>query len=333
MKAKNCKMQNARYKLLIVVAGVSALLPSLLRAATFTFDDIDFWVGTGDNRAALVIDWVEANTDPPALAWGYRWDGAATGYDMLRTIVEADDRLFAKLGEFDEGTSLFGLGYDVDNDGQFGALKINGAGQPIQTLFDAAGIAVSGIPDQDGRRALATDPGDYYAEGWFTAVWHYGNEVEMPVGTPTNPYDGGSWKDNGSGMLLRNLKNRSWDSWAYEVIPPTPPFNLDSYAENPVAAAAPFLPGDYNRDHHVNDLDYQLWKSDFGSTNSPAVDGNGNGVVDAADYTIWRNHVGLGAGSWAAGDGVPEPTSLWFTLSSVFVLWLASGIRRKENVS
>jgi len=25
--------------------------------AAFTFDDIEYWVGTGSNRAALVIDW------------------------------------------------------------------------------------------------------------------------------------------------------------------------------------------------------------------------------------------------------------------------------------
>ena len=41
------------------------------------------------------------------------------------------------------------------------------------------------------------------------------------------------------------------------------------------------------------------------------ADGNGNGIVDAADYTVWRDHLGqsAGAGSFAA-VAVPEPSSL-----------------------
>ena len=30
-------------------------------------------------------------------------------------------------------------------------------------------------------------------------------------------------------------------------------------------------------------------KNTFGSTTNAAADGNGNGRVDAADYTIWRD--------------------------------------------
>ena len=39
------------------------------------------------------------------------------------------------------------------------------------------------------------------------------------------------------------------------------------------------------------------------------ADGNGNGMVDAADYSLWLDHSGLASGS----NGtilVPEPTSL-----------------------
>ena len=314
-----------------IAACVVALLASQAAAAPFSFDDIDFWVGAGANRCGAGHRLVRARPDPPALAWGFRWDGAATGRDMLLAIVEADDRLFAKLGEFNEGASLFGLGYDADDDGQFGVLKINSEGEPVETTFDELGIAVSGIPDADLIRAAATDPGDYYAEGWKSAVWHYGGESETPIGTPANPYDDGSWQDSGSGMLFRSLKNGSWDSWAFELIPPTPPFNTDSYADNPIAAPSPFPPGDFNRDHIVDDADYQLWKSKFGSAIDPETDANDNGVVDAADYTIWRDNFGIGGGSAAAfRSGVPEPSTLGLALCA---LWQFFTLRRKGRRS
>ena len=62
-------------------------------------------------------------------------------------------------------------------------------------------------------------------------------------------------------------------------------------------------------------LSYAVWKAMFGSTTNLDADGNHNGVVDAGDYTIWRDHLGegiLGAGSLAS---VPEPTTMWIIVT------------------
>jgi hypothetical protein len=59
------------------------------------------------------------------------------------------------------------------------------------------------------------------------------------------------------------------------------------------------LLGDYNRDLVVDASDYTVWRNEFGSTTSPFADGNFDGTVDAADYTVWRDHFGeslVGAG-------------------------------------
>ena len=76
--------------------------------------------------------------------------------------------------------------------------------------------------------------------------------------------------------------------------------------------------GDYNGDGLVDARDYTIWRDSLGAigSNLPA-DGNNNGAIDSGDYTIWKNNFGQGAGSGAtSSSAVPEPaTLLLFTLS------------------
>ncbi len=64
------------------------------------------------------------------------------------------------------------------------------------------------------------------------------------------------------------------------------------------------LVGDYNRNGLVDMADYVLWRNSTGSSVAAysGADGNGDGVVDANDYAVWRSHFGNsapGAGSGA----------------------------------
>jgi hypothetical protein len=86
--------------------------------------------------------------------------------------------------------------------------------------------------------------------------------------------------------------------------------------------ASSFLFGDYDRNGFVQPADYDKWKADFGKTVTigDGADGNGDGIVDAADYVVWRNAPagGAGAGNVAA---VPEPFTNLLTLwGALFVL-------------
>lgn len=62
----------------------------------FSFNDILLWAGSGSKRAGLVIDFKEGSTRK-SFAWGYRYDGAATGEDLLRAVDALDTQLSATI--------------------------------------------------------------------------------------------------------------------------------------------------------------------------------------------------------------------------------------------
>ena len=74
-----------------------------------------------------------------------------------------------------------------------------------------------------------------------------------------------------------------------------------------VSAVVPPLAGDYNDDGVVDAADYTVWRDSLGSSSDLAADGNDNGVIDPGDYTVWENN--FGATSSASASAVPEPTA------------------------
>ncbi len=84
--------------------------------------------------------------------------------------------------------------------------------------------------------------------------------------------------------------------------------------------ALPILVGDYNSDGMVDAADYTVWRDSVGSTSSLAADGNNDGVVDDGDYQLWTSRLGSVAAP-VATSSVPEPSAL-----SVVVLFGLCGI-------
>ncbi|TWT85899.1 CotH protein [Posidoniimonas polymericola] len=56
-------------------------------------------------------------------------------------------------------------------------------------------------------------------------------------------------------------------------------------------------PGDYDDNGLVEQADYDLWRSTYGSTSDLRADGNHDQVVNAADYAIWRDALAQPAAS------------------------------------
>jgi hypothetical protein len=72
--------------------------------------------------------------------------------------------------------------------------------------------------------------------------------------------------------------------------------------------------GDYNSDGKVNAADYTVWRDHLGQTFVlPNRDPANTGAISTADYTSWKNSFSPGSGS-LVGSTVPEPGTIVFCL-------------------
>jgi hypothetical protein len=75
------------------------------------------------------------------------------------------------------------------------------------------------------------------------------------------------------------------------------------------------LLADYDANGSVGPEDYDVWRANFGSTSNLNADGNLDGVVNAADYVLWRDASQAGSGNGlSSGAAVPEPGAILFAL-------------------
>ncbi|MCM1042544.1 MAG: Ig-like domain-containing protein [Bacteroides sp.] len=135
----------------------------------FTFDDINFWVGEGSNQAALVIDWQDERLDH-ALVWGYRWNGEATGTDMIIAIAQADPRLTLLTHETQYGNTVAGIGFKRNAPGEI-TLTFAPEGEEARVVVPENGIVIADNSDYDSWSASEDA---LWRSGWNTGYfWAY----------------------------------------------------------------------------------------------------------------------------------------------------------------
>lgn len=144
------------------------------------FDSIQFWVGSGSNRAAMVIDWKDASES--SFGWGYRWNGEATGYDMIRAIA---------------GNIGTNLNPAVPDEGGDVALTLLTKEFPF-------GLVVDTLRYEFGPVTLAEGGFDPNTSGYW-AYYIADGITKLP----------GIWESSNVGMTDRILANNSWDAWTW----------------------------------------------------------------------------------------------------------------------
>ena len=77
------------------------------------------------------------------------------------------------------------------------------------------------------------------------------------------------------------------------------------------------LIGDYNEDGIVDAADYTVWRDKLGDDGSTLAnrDPGNSGVISEDDYASWKSNFGMTSGSGSLATGaVPEPGTLWMAL-------------------
>jgi autotransporter-associated beta strand protein len=92
--------------------------------------------------------------------------------------------------------------------------------------------------------------------------------------------------------------------------------------------------GDFNLDGVVNSADYTVWRDSVGSTTLFAADANGDHIVDSLDYNIWKAHFGesfsFGNGGAAlTNGGVPEPPCVLLAAISAIICKCEDDLARR----
>jgi hypothetical protein len=93
------------------------------------------------------------------------------------------------------------------------------------------------------------------------------------------------------------------------------------------------IPGDFNRDGVVSAADYTVWRNTLGSSTDLRADANLNGVVDQNDYGLWKQYFSQNPASSASASATPEPSSCVLMMAALLLLpqmWRdgrATGIR------
>jgi hypothetical protein len=239
---KELKVENAVLKKTLALAA--ALTLTLTHARAISLDDIQLWAGSGTNRAAVVIEWnppellnqttVPAPISSKTMVWGYRFNGTATGTQMLDAILAADPKLYVMVNET-YGTFVVGLGYNLGGNGVIGVTD------GVNTNYFTGGLSTNN-DTSFADAAYPVNGGDLYWGGYDGPNWQTFTETNDSGGFSDSPnrgssqywdpatFDQGQWSFAEAGLDDLSLTNGSWIGFSvaaagFDYLDPSDPAN------------------------------------------------------------------------------------------------------------
>jgi len=220
---------------------------------------------------------------------------------------------------------------------------VNKTATPLPIVFysiqsDAGALTSSGsvwksITDNYDA-PFGTSPGNGFVDPSFEWMRISATSTQLTEGVFTGP--GGTllpWRPVSLGRI--------WDPNATAI--PDLEFDIRSQTETYDIFETQNVDGDYSENQVVDQFDYEIfWRQFFGSTSVLLADGNLDGVINAADYVVWRKNLGLslrGAGADSASgaasemslgvSAVPEPSGV--ILGIIALSCLGFGCKRRPR--
>ena len=285
-------------------------LKTFLRQDNTTGGDVNIWVGKSQWPDSLVA----ASFDELRI-----YSHALSGQEALADTVFGPDVTGA--------TAIPSIVVNKTT----GAVTVkNNANAPVKleyyTIASAAGALKTAtwnsLDAQNYNAVDGTDAGsvagDSVGEGWDAAGGSNANQLtELFLGAA------GSTLAPNASLNLGNAYNTSiFGGSNGDLVFKFGVLNGAALITAPVTYVTTGVPGDYNGNGIVDAADYTVWRDSLGKTGTGlAADGDGNNAVDQADYTYWKTRFGNTSGSGAGQAGsVPEPTSLVLTLLALVLL-------------
>lgn len=166
--------------------------------------------------------------------------------------------------------------------------------------------------------------GETYTIRWHPRILHNTTDYDLWYSTTGND---GPWLDVAMDLPATNTDQAPHSfEWTVPSVDTTNAFvrvrqdnagdETDYYSMSNFAFSIQVVSGptgDYNGDGLVNLADYSIWRDTIGSTTSLAANGDdtgsSRGVIDEADYTAWKSNFGAGAPLQFSSTSIPEPTS------------------------
>lgn len=272
-------------KKLTIITCALFLTLGVRGAINFSASDVQYWVGTGSNRAVVVIAWDDYST-PTALAWGVRWNGTVSALDIIDSIQTYDSRFSNGSSATLSNVTYTDGGVTLSSEINYWCYTVNGTwatvGYSGYTMSDGDLMEVSGSCNFSMTSATAaTDPN--------------GPAPSDTTVTPTNPVDATiAFSD------ILYWVGQGTDSAAFIV----------NYAQPDTAFAWGFL---FNGTTTAQAMIDSIAAADprFWYTGSPSMGGDIHFITDAGD-TLGLSPVGtLGYNFWwtnlngrSAGAGI-----------------------------
>lgn len=166
--------------------------------ASVDFDKIQYWVGTGDKKSALVVKWNDGKDDNKCLVWGYRWNEKTTGAQMLLAVAAADPRFYLLVnGGTQHGVTIGGYGFDLNDNGNI--LLVNGdhTFELTDGVYDCGSYSFDDFTSNDNE--------DHWQSGWSKGYWSY-----WVVSA-----EGHEFTYSNEGASSRELADGSIDGWSF----------------------------------------------------------------------------------------------------------------------